>query len=248
MNQHAQDSLAGVRTIKALGLTARSAQQFRQLADEAGERVEQLHKFVALAHAQPGEACGDVRGARRVARVNSSPPRSSASRTVWMSSCSCRSMLVACMAASPINGLSHSIDGGAPEQLRSFLAADQTPAQYQIERAGAANQLYQALRAALPKHREFAPLLLLGSQNSTAAPNVSHMRFDASRLRAALSGTGPDPVAEAVRQERARWKAAQAHAGIVACGHGTPWADVACAKEPTGCSGNPLRRLMQEEG
>lgn len=47
VNQHAQDSLAGVRTIKALGLTARSAQQFRQLADEAGEASYQAQRWEA---------------------------------------------------------------------------------------------------------------------------------------------------------------------------------------------------------
>jgi thioester reductase-like protein len=48
-----------------------------------------------------------------------------------------------------------------------------------------------ALRAALPAHRELAPLVLLGAQSSTRNnPNVSSMRFDASRLRAALAGTG----------------------------------------------------------
>jgi thioester reductase-like protein len=54
------------------------------------------------------------------------------------------------------------------------------------------SEWYDALRAALPTHREFAPLVLLGAvQASTRrAPNVSSMRFDASRLRAALADTG----------------------------------------------------------
>jgi thioester reductase-like protein len=53
---------------------------------------------------------------------------------------------------------------------------------------------HAALRAALPAHRELAPLVLLGgAQNEDPArstPNVSSMRFDAARLRAALAGTG----------------------------------------------------------
>jgi thioester reductase-like protein len=50
---------------------------------------------------------------------------------------------------------------------------------------------HDALRAALPVHRELAPLVLLGAQDPTRSnPNVSRMRFDASRLRAALAGTG----------------------------------------------------------
>lgn len=49
---------------------------------------------------------------------------------------------------------------------------------------------HESLRAALPAHRDFMPLLLLGAQDQTHRPNVSSMHFDASRLRAALAGTG----------------------------------------------------------
>jgi thioester reductase-like protein len=50
---------------------------------------------------------------------------------------------------------------------------------------------HNALRAALPVHRELAPLVLLGAQDPTRSnPNVSSMWFDASRLRAALADTG----------------------------------------------------------
>jgi thioester reductase-like protein len=52
---------------------------------------------------------------------------------------------------------------------------------------------HDALRMALPAHREFTPLVLLGSQDPTRAAgeaNVFSMQFDASRLRSALLGTG----------------------------------------------------------
>jgi hypothetical protein len=50
---------------------------------------------------------------------------------------------------------------------------------------------HDALRAALPVHRELAPLVLFGAPDPTGSnPNVSSMRFDASRLRAALADTG----------------------------------------------------------
>ena len=49
---------------------------------------------------------------------------------------------------------------------------------------------HDALRAALPAHRDLAPLVLLGAQDPALRPNVSSMQFDASRLRAALAPTG----------------------------------------------------------
>ena len=50
---------------------------------------------------------------------------------------------------------------------------------------------HDALRAALPAHRELAPLVLLGAPDPARSnPNVSSMQFDASRLRAALANTG----------------------------------------------------------
>jgi thioester reductase-like protein len=53
---------------------------------------------------------------------------------------------------------------------------------------------HEALRAALPSHREFTPLVLLGARDPGRSfgsdANVFSMQFDASRLRAALAGTG----------------------------------------------------------
>jgi ATP-binding cassette subfamily B protein/ATP-binding cassette subfamily C protein/ATP-binding cassette subfamily B multidrug efflux pump len=48
LNQQVQDHLAGVRTLRALGLLARSRAQFGQLADEAGEAAFQAQRWEAL--------------------------------------------------------------------------------------------------------------------------------------------------------------------------------------------------------
>jgi thioester reductase-like protein len=50
---------------------------------------------------------------------------------------------------------------------------------------------HEAVRAALPAHREYTPLVLLGAKDQTlgSSANVFSMQFDASRLRAALAGT-----------------------------------------------------------
>lgn len=50
---------------------------------------------------------------------------------------------------------------------------------------------HDSLRKALPSHRDLTPLMLLGAQDPTARdPNIFSMQFDASRLRAALAGSG----------------------------------------------------------
>jgi hypothetical protein len=52
---------------------------------------------------------------------------------------------------------------------------------------------YDALRAALPTHRELMPLVLAAGQdptrNSLSDANIFSMQFDTSRLRAALANT-----------------------------------------------------------
>ncbi|HVZ22174.1 MAG TPA: thioester reductase domain-containing protein [Vicinamibacterales bacterium] len=51
---------------------------------------------------------------------------------------------------------------------------------------------HDALRAALPAHREFTTLAVMGAQDPTRGfsdANIFSMQFDASRLRAALAGT-----------------------------------------------------------
>ena len=51
---------------------------------------------------------------------------------------------------------------------------------------------HEALRAALPAHREFTPLAAMSAQDQTRGlngANIFSMQFDASRLRAALAGT-----------------------------------------------------------
>lgn len=47
LNQHAQESLAGVRTLRALGLLPRAGQQFHELADHAGEAAFRAQRWEA---------------------------------------------------------------------------------------------------------------------------------------------------------------------------------------------------------
>lgn len=47
MNQHVQEGLAGVRTLRALGLLPRSSAQFARLADSAGEASYQAQRWEA---------------------------------------------------------------------------------------------------------------------------------------------------------------------------------------------------------
>ena len=47
LNQHAQEGLASVRTLRALGLTGRNAQQFAALADHAGEASYRAQRWEA---------------------------------------------------------------------------------------------------------------------------------------------------------------------------------------------------------
>jgi thioester reductase-like protein len=50
---------------------------------------------------------------------------------------------------------------------------------------------HEGLRAVLPQHRDLTPLVLLGAQDPASSDaNIFSMQFDASRLRAALAGTG----------------------------------------------------------
>jgi thioester reductase-like protein len=92
------------------------------------------------------------------------------------------------LAPAQSNGYYHVITE-TPITWRDFIVAmqEQEHAIDFVSRAA----WYDALRAALPVHRELAPLVLLGGQDPTRGnPNVSAMRFDASRLRAALADTG----------------------------------------------------------
>ncbi|WP_414896370.1 ABC transporter ATP-binding protein [Roseateles sp.] len=47
LNQHVQEGLSGVRTLRALGLTERNAKQFSELADSAGEASFQAQRWEA---------------------------------------------------------------------------------------------------------------------------------------------------------------------------------------------------------
>ncbi|MEO3713317.1 ABC transporter ATP-binding protein [Roseateles flavus] len=47
LNQHAQESLAGVRTLRALGLIPRAGRQFHELADHAGEAAFRAQRWEA---------------------------------------------------------------------------------------------------------------------------------------------------------------------------------------------------------
>ncbi|MGM9514606.1 ABC transporter transmembrane domain-containing protein [Roseateles sp. DB2] len=47
LNQHAQESLAGVRTLRALGLVPRAGRQFHELADHAGEAAFRAQRWEA---------------------------------------------------------------------------------------------------------------------------------------------------------------------------------------------------------
>jgi len=47
LNQHVQEALSGVRTLRALGLTARSTGQFHALADHAGEAAYRAQRWEA---------------------------------------------------------------------------------------------------------------------------------------------------------------------------------------------------------
>ena len=58
LNQHVQDSLSGVRTLRALGLAERSAVQFSALADHAGEAAYQAQRWEAAYEPAVGMTLG----------------------------------------------------------------------------------------------------------------------------------------------------------------------------------------------
>ncbi|MDC8771947.1 ATP-binding cassette domain-containing protein [Roseateles albus] len=58
LNQHVQEGLAGVRTLRALGLTERNAMQFSELADSAGEASFQAQRWEAAFEPAVGMTLG----------------------------------------------------------------------------------------------------------------------------------------------------------------------------------------------
>lgn len=58
LNQHVQEGLAGVRTLRALGLTERNAAQFGELADSAGEASFQAQRWEAAFEPAVGMTLG----------------------------------------------------------------------------------------------------------------------------------------------------------------------------------------------
>ncbi|MDT9000280.1 ABC transporter transmembrane domain-containing protein [Paucibacter sp. APW11] len=58
LNQHAQDSLAGVRTLRALGLAERAGSQFSALADHAGEAAYRAQRWEAAYEPAVGMTLG----------------------------------------------------------------------------------------------------------------------------------------------------------------------------------------------
>ncbi|MCV2360347.1 ATP-binding cassette domain-containing protein [Paucibacter sp. TC2R-5] len=58
LNQHVQEGLAGVRTLRALGLTERNAAQFSELADSAGEASFQAQRWEAAFEPAVGMTLG----------------------------------------------------------------------------------------------------------------------------------------------------------------------------------------------
>ncbi|MCV2356724.1 ATP-binding cassette domain-containing protein [Paucibacter sp. B2R-40] len=58
LNQHVQEGLAGVRTLRALGLTERNAAQFSELADSAGEASYRAQRWEAAFEPAVGMTLG----------------------------------------------------------------------------------------------------------------------------------------------------------------------------------------------
>ncbi|MDN3922251.1 ABC transporter ATP-binding protein [Roseateles violae] len=58
VNQHVQEGLAGVRTVRALGLVERNARQFAELADSAGEASYQAQRWEAAYEPAVGMTLG----------------------------------------------------------------------------------------------------------------------------------------------------------------------------------------------
>lgn len=86
------------------------------------------------------------------------------------------------------NGYYHEVTEG-PITWRDFVSGIQEQG-HSIAIVSKA-EWYDSLRAALPSNRDLTPLMLLGAQDPSASdPNIFSMQFDASRLRAALAGTG----------------------------------------------------------
>jgi thioester reductase-like protein len=97
-------------------------------------------------------------------------------------------MAEAALAPKHANGYYHEVTEG-PITWREFVSGIQEQG-HAIEIVSKA-EWYDSLRAALPRHRDLTPLMLLGAQDPLASdPNIFSMQFDASRLRAALAGTG----------------------------------------------------------